>query len=122
MKDALPTELQLQRRGLVMKLIYADDDVSRRLIACRNIRANEVIVVEDAVVVAPTPNSTPVCPTCLKKIGSDDNKCPKCQMAVCEDPECVNDPIHGSECRWELVKVSFRMCCLPSTFFYLHLH
>ena len=80
-------------------LIWLQGISCRRLIASRNIRANEFILIEDAVVIAPAPNSMPVCPICLKRIANDDNKCAKCEIPVCQDPECVQDPIHGPECR-----------------------
>jgi len=44
----------------------------RRLIATRKIFSKETILVEDAVVVSPSPNSLPTCPSCLKKVSSLD--------------------------------------------------
>ena len=38
----------------------------------------------------------------LRKVSSEEEKCPKCQLVVCGAPECLRDPIHGPECRFHL--------------------
>ena len=81
-----------------------DRERGRCLVATKPIRKGDTILLDDALLSAPAPNSTPVCPSCLCKIqgnvGSFE-KCLQCSIPICGRPECRQNfiKIHGGECR-----------------------
>lgn len=66
----------------------------RQLLATRDIKAGETILFERPSIVAPAPDSNPVCVACLKRLKNAENsKCSKCQLPICCDT-CEQSEIH----------------------------
>ena len=82
-----------------------DTEKGRCLVATKPIRRGDTILIDEALLSAPSPNSTPVCPSCLLKIQGNDidsvEKCIQCSIPICGRPECRQNYMktHGSECR-----------------------
>lgn len=74
-------------------------DKGRILKATKLIRRGDIILIDDAVVMAPNLNSTPVCPSCLQKVTQDQAKpCPRCSLPMCGSDQCFQNPVHAPEC------------------------
>ena len=54
----------------------------RHFVAGRNIKASEVILVDEPAVVGPSTRTSPVCLECLN--GDEEGTCAECQMPLCD--------------------------------------
>ena len=69
----------------------------RVLIATRDIKPLEVVLVDPGTVVGPNYGSSKVCIECLKLIDNTSPKCTICEFPLCS-MLCANGPRHSEEC------------------------
>ena len=72
----------------------------RYLAATKAVKRGDVILVDEALISGPVPNSTPVCPTCLTRLKPEEAaNCPKCTLPLCRNkPDCQKSSKHKPEC------------------------
>lgn len=76
-----------------------NDILGRHLIATRNIKAGEIIMRKNPLIIGPKTASFPLCLGCHKKINIDNDfyRCTKCNWPMC-NLICENSTIHKGEC------------------------
>lgn len=66
----------------------------KKMLASRDIKPGETILIEKPAIVAPAPSSHPVCVACLARLKNvDEEKCDRCTLPVCS-ARCQNSEIH----------------------------
>lgn len=73
--------------------------LGRHLIATRHIKAGEIIMKKNPLVIGPKIASFPTCLGCHKKLETDERfyRCAKCNWPMCNE-ECENLGMHEEEC------------------------
>ncbi|XP_071538254.1 uncharacterized protein [Panulirus ornatus] len=71
-------------------------ELGRYMVASRDLKAGDVIVKEDPLVVGPKQITEPVCLGCYSRVDGS-YRCQKCQWPLC-GPECEKAPDHLPEC------------------------
>jgi hypothetical protein len=75
-------------------IISVTSDGKKKVLASRSIRTGENIFTEKPAIVAPAPNSTPVCTSCLGKLQDPEkDRCQNCSLPMCS-PQCQKSVIH----------------------------
>ncbi|XP_064097943.1 SET domain-containing protein SmydA-8-like [Macrobrachium nipponense] len=69
----------------------------RHMVASRDIRAGEIIIKEQPVVIGPKQRSVPLCLGCHKAVDGS-ARCSKCQFPICA-PSCEISKYHKAECK-----------------------
>ena len=70
----------------------------RGLLATRDIRPRETVLVEMAALTGPSLHTGPVCPACLAPLAPPFLPCSACGLPVCS-PACQDSPAHRPECK-----------------------
>ncbi|XP_018021848.1 histone-lysine N-methyltransferase ASHR1 [Hyalella azteca] len=77
--------------------VQENEQLGRYLVATKDLKAGDVLLKEDPLVVSPLEPLTFVCLGCYKPM-SDKNRCSRCGWPVC-GPQCEELPQHVDECR-----------------------
>ncbi|XP_076045902.1 uncharacterized protein LOC143028136 [Oratosquilla oratoria] len=76
--------------------VEENSDLGRYMVASRNIKAGEVVLIEDPIVIGPKQITEPVCLGCYKRVDGS-YTCSKCSWPLC-GIECEQSPDHKPEC------------------------
>jgi len=83
----------------VCKVSYKDG-VGNCLVAARNIKATEEVLVDHPAIIAPYHDPQPMCIECLRKTDGQ-MTCSSCDLPLCRDSRCKDGPQHGGqECHY----------------------
>ncbi|XP_064097940.1 uncharacterized protein LOC135209187 [Macrobrachium nipponense] len=76
--------------------VLQSPELGRYMVASRDLKAGDVILKEDPIVVGPKQITEPVCLGCYKRVDGS-YRCQKCHWPLCS-PQCERSPDHLPEC------------------------
>ncbi|XP_066945423.1 uncharacterized protein [Macrobrachium rosenbergii] len=76
--------------------VLQSPELGRYMVASRDLKAGDVILKEDPIVVGPKQITEPICLGCYKRVDGS-YRCQKCHWPLC-GPQCERSPDHLPEC------------------------